>query len=122
VANIFFNRFEATVGNETPQVYSDHQRLDARSLALHQPIASKLLANPSLIDQARSTLARWRAQGAPPVPSYFDEWERVLEGSPEAIAEFLVSPTQSAARLRQSSPFTTILTSAERAQIYAAFR
>jgi hypothetical protein len=122
VANIFFNRIEATVDNETPQVYSDHQRLDARSLALHQPIASKLLANPSLIEQARSTLARWRAQVALPVPSYFDEWQRMLEGSPEAIAEFLVSPTQSAARLRQSSPFTNILTSAERAKIYAAFR
>lgn len=110
------------MSDQTTRVYSDHQRLDARSLALHQLIAAKLLTNPSLIDQARSTLARWRAQVAQPAPSYFDEWQRVLEGSPEAIAEFLVSPTQSAARLRQSSPFTTILTSAERAKIYAAFR
>jgi hypothetical protein len=110
------------VSDQTPQVYSDHQRLDARSLALHKLIAAKLLSNPSLIDQARSTLARWRTQVAQPVPLYFGEWQRVLEGSPGAIAEFLVSPTQSAARLRQSSPFSNTLTSAEREKIYEAFR
>jgi hypothetical protein len=99
-----------------------HQRIDARSLALHRLVASKLLANPALIDQALGTLARWRAQADEPVPSYFDEWERILAGSPEAIADFLVSPTEDATRLRQSSPFTNVLTSHERSRIFAAFR
>src|SRR5271165_4310694 len=65
--------------NAAPQAYSDHQRLDARSLAMHCLVARKLLANPALITQARSTLARWRAQVAEPVPSYFLEWGRILE-------------------------------------------
>lgn len=76
-----------TVDKQTPQIYSDHQRIDARSLAMHGLVARKLLANPALINQARSTLARWRAQATEPVPSYFLEWERILERSPEAIAE-----------------------------------
>jgi hypothetical protein len=108
--------------NAAPPVYSDHQRLDARSLAMHCLIARKLLANPALIAQARSTLARWRAQAAEPVPSYFFEWGRVLEASPEEIAAFLASMREDATRLRQSSPFTNLLTPDERAAIYEAFQ
>src|ERR1700685_4216183 len=68
--------------NAAPQGYSDHQRLDARSLAMHCLVARKLLANPALIAHARNTLARWRAQTGAPVPSYFLEWGRILGGSP----------------------------------------
>ena len=108
--------------NAAPQVYSDHQRLDARSLAMHCLVARKLLANPALTAQARSTLARWRAQAAEPVPSYFFEWGRILEGSTEEIAPFLASMHEGATRLRQSSPFTNLLTPEERAKIYEAFQ
>ena len=101
--------------NAAPQGYSDHQRLDARSLAMHCLVARKLLANPALIAQSRSTLARWRAQAAEPVPSYF------LEGSPEEVAAFLASMREDATRLRQSSPFTNLLTPEERARIFEAF-
>ena len=112
------------MGNDCAQawVYSDHQRLDARSLAMHCLVAKKLLAAPELISQARSTLARWRGQAIEPVPSYFVEWARVLEARPEEIADFLASMHANATRLRQSSPFTDILTSEERSRIYAAFR
>ena len=108
--------------NAAPQGYSDHQRLDARSLAMHCLAARKLLAKPALIAQARSTLARWRAQAAEPVPSYFLEWGRILEGSPEEVAAFLASMHEDATRLRQSSPFTNFLTPEERARIFEAFR
>ena len=108
--------------NAAPQGYSDHQRLDARSLAMHCLVARKFLANPALIDHARNTLARWRAQAAEPVPSYFLEWHRILEGSPGEIAGFLASMREDATRLRQSSPFTNLLTPEERARIFEAFR
>ena len=108
--------------NAAPQGYSDHQRLDARSLAMHCLVARKLLANPALITQARSTLARWRAQAAEPVPSYFPEWGRILEGSPGEIAAFLASMREDATRLRQSSPFANLLSTEERARIFEAFR
>jgi hypothetical protein len=105
-----------------PKVYSDHQRLDARSLAMHCIVARKLLANPALIDQARGTLARWRAQAAEPLPSYFLEWGRIFEASPEAVAGFLASMHEDATRLRQSSPFTNLLSHEERSRIYEVFR
>jgi hypothetical protein len=108
--------------NASPQAYSDHQRLDARSLAMHCLIARKLLANPAFVAHARNTLARWRAQAAEPVPSYFLEWERILEESPGEISAFLASMREDATRLRQSSPFTNLLTPEERARIFEAFR
>ena len=108
--------------NAAPQGYSDHQRLDARSLAMHCLVARKLLANPALIAQARSTLARWKALAAEPVPSHFLEWGRILEGGPGEIGAFLASMREDATRLRQSSPFTNLLTPEERARIFEAFR
>lgn len=89
---------------------------------MHCLIARKLLADPALIAQARSTLARWRAQAAEPTPSYFFEWGHILEGSPKAIAAFLASMCEDASRLRQSSPFTNLLTPEERARVFEAFR
>ena len=89
---------------------------------MHCLVARKLLANPALVAKVRSTLARWRARSAEPVPSYFLEWGRILEGRPEEIAAFLASMGEDATRLRQSSPFTNLLTPEERAKIYEAFR
>ena len=40
---------------------SGHQRLDRRSLALHQAIAAKLRAHPELLAIARENLDRWSA-------------------------------------------------------------
>ncbi len=88
---------------------------------MHCLIARKLLANPALLVQARSTLARWRAQAAGPAPAYFSEWEHILKGAPEEIAAFLASMREDATRLRQSSPFTNFLTPEERARIFEAF-
>ena len=89
---------------------------------MHCLIARKVLENPALISRARGTLARWRAQAAEPVPSYFFEWGRLLDGEPREIAGFLASMGEDATRLRQSSPFTGLLTPEERARVYEAFR
>jgi hypothetical protein len=42
-------------------IYSDHSRLDERSLALHRLIAEKVLADPALLDKAWDNLRRWAA-------------------------------------------------------------
>jgi hypothetical protein len=115
-------RLHQTWVDAAPPMYSDHQRLDARSLAMHCLVARKLLLNPALIAQARSTLARWRAQAAEPVASYFSDWQRILELSPEEIAGVLASMREDATRLRQSSPFANALSPEERLKIYEAFR
>lgn len=106
----------------TPESYSDHMHLDARSLALHALVARKLLSDPTLMDQAQNNLERWKSQTPHALPSYFGEWEQVLTRRPEEVAGFLVSMHPDATRLRQSSPFATLLEPEERNRVYAAFR
>ncbi len=105
-----------------PQVYSDHSASMPGALRCIAWSPENCWRTPALIVQARNTLARWRVQAAEPVPEYFLEWARVLEGSPEGIAAFLASMREDATRLRQSSPFTNLLTAEERSRIYEAFQ
>jgi hypothetical protein len=101
-------------------VYSDHDRLDERSLALHRLIARKLLANPALLDKARANLRRWRRSNSSPSPA-LTEWEEILCGPVEQVAIFLVDRSERAIRLRQSSPFAGLLTQDERMGIYESY-
>ncbi len=96
---------------------SDHTRLDERSLALHQLVARKVLADPALLNKARANMRRWRDNNGAP-SSALAEWEQILNNPVDQVARFLVERSEKAIRLRQSSPFTGILTEAERLAIY----
>ncbi len=98
-------------------IFSDHSRLDERSLALHRLIAEKVLADPALLDKARGNVRRWQESHANPSLA-LAEWERILTGPADQIARFLVERSEKATRLRQSSPFAGILTEPERLAIY----
>ena len=98
-------------------IYSDHSRLDERSLALHRLVAEKVLADPALLDKARGNVRRWQeSHGSPSLA--LAEWEQILTGTPDQVARFLAERSEKATRLRQSSPFTGILTEPERLAIY----
>jgi len=102
------------------RIYSDHNRLGERSLAMHRLIARKLRANPDLLDEARDNLRRWqKMDGCPRLT--LSEWADILSGSAAQVAEFLEESSQRATRLRQSSPFAGILTEAERQAIYESY-
>lgn len=100
--------------------YCDHSRLDERSLALHRLVARKVLANPALLDKARETARRWRTTDGSPSLA-LSEWESILGGPADQIAQFLIEPSERATRLRQSSPFCGILTEDERRAIYESY-
>ncbi|HSU07126.1 MAG TPA: hypothetical protein VLI93_16310 [Acetobacteraceae bacterium] len=101
-------------------IYSDHTRVDERSLAMHRLVARKLRANPALLDEARDNLRRWqKMEGSPTLT--LSEWENILGGSAAQVAEFLEERSERATRLRQSSPFAGILTEAERQAIYESY-
>ena len=104
------------------QFHSDHERLEARSLALHSAIVRKMDRDSDLLRIPKRNLKRWRARSVSPAPIYLDEWNRILRRPWAEIAEFLVSRSEDAIRLRQSSPFAGVLTVAERKRIYDAFR
>jgi hypothetical protein len=101
-------------------VYSDHSRLDERSLAMHQLIAAKVQADPALLDKARENVRRWQAdEGSAKLA--LAEWEQILSGSVNQVVQFLAECSERATRLRQSSPFAGILTEAERRAIYESY-
>lgn len=101
-------------------VYSDHSRLDERSLAMHRLIAAKVQADPALLDKARENLRRWREMKGSPEPA-LAEWEQVLSGSVDQVVQALTDPSDCATRLRQSSPFAGILKEAEREAVYESY-
>jgi hypothetical protein len=101
-------------------VYSDHSRLDERSLAMHQLIAAKVQADPALLDKARENVRRWQASDGSPKLA-LAEWEQILDGPSNQVAQFLAERSERATRLRQSSPFAGILTEAERRTIYESY-
>lgn len=103
--------------------YSSHRLLDARSLAMHCVIAERLRREPdSVVAKARENLARWRARAGTDAPGHLEERARILSQPWTQIAGILTAPGEEGTRLRQSSPFAGVLTSAERRAIYAAFR
>lgn len=101
-------------------VYSDHGRVDERSLAMHRLVAEKVPANPALLDVARDNLRRWQEMDGSPVLT-LSEWEDILSGTAAQVTEFLEERSERATRLRQSSPFAGILTAAERQAIYKSY-
>jgi hypothetical protein len=101
---------------------SDHGRLDARSSALHQLVAEKIRRDVSVVDIARANIVRWHAESGVPVESSAHaEWLDLLDGPIDQLLAVLESDDQHASRLRQSMPFSGILTLAEREAVFAAF-
>jgi hypothetical protein len=92
-----------------------HEWIDARSLALHEAVADKLVASPELLGVARSNLARWLAHRP---TAALREWQTLLdERSIDQIVLLLRSDDETARRMRQSSPFAGVLSAGERLAI-----
>jgi hypothetical protein len=100
-------------------MWSDHKRIEERSLALHKEIARRLEKNPQLLQLAKGNLIRWIARdGETPV---WREWSDILKGPLSLVLNVLLSTDERGARLRQSSPFCGILSPRERWKIYESF-
>ena len=97
-------------------------REDRRSLALHERIADRLRAAPEeTLDRARSNLLRMRGLH-PGASKLLDEWERLLNGSADALVDALVNPGLHSRDLRHVTPFAGVLNASERAAVYREFR
>jgi hypothetical protein len=92
-------------------------RGEQKALALHQAIAARLRADPSLASLASARL-RWLRERNPAGASYHGEWERLLGGPLDALLDVVVSPSERACALRQESPFVDLVDQKERARIY----
>ena len=101
-------------------VLTGHERLDRRSLALHQAIAAKLRADPSLMAIAHDNLDRWSRQNGRSQP-YWDAWRELLALPLDQLLSQMAEESERMTALRQASPFAGILTPRERWAIYDRF-
>jgi excisionase family DNA binding protein len=94
-----------------------------RSLWLHRAVVGKLLANPgrALMLARRNLRKLQQVHPRGRAARVLAEWEQLLDGSVEAIAEVLTSKDQRSVELRQSSPFAGLLSERERASVLRAF-
>jgi len=84
---------------------------EMQSLAIHRMIASRMLDDPdAVLGKALSNLMRWMEnRNDPEVPAVMKEWESMLKNrSYGEIASFIVSDSEQADRMRQSSPFAGV--------------
>lgn len=112
--------------SQAARLFSDHIRIEERSIALHRAVADRIRKNHKLMREAEQNLQRYLQQsfseGKTPTRSLL-EWQELLENkSLEEILEFMVSDSERARRMRQSSPFAGILSPQERWRIYEAYR
>lgn len=91
-----------------------HREIDRRSLALHRLVAERVRSDPALFEKAIKTLARWRESVCIASQPYLEEWERLMHQGVEACLSVAVEDSQRAAALRQSSPFSGVLSNRER--------
>ncbi len=89
-----------------------HRRREIQSLELHRRIARRLEEDTAaVIQKARGNLQRWLSMRPDDGLSVtWREWESLLgEMSPGELGAFLISDSQRAVRLRQSSPFAGVI-------------
>jgi hypothetical protein len=97
-----------------------HHQLDARSRALHAAVANQIRRDPALLAIPLANLDRWEHEQGP-TPA-FQEWRQILLSEPlEHVLSLLEEDSERADRLRQSSPFTGILSPEERAEIFRSY-
>ena len=102
--------------------WPNHSLYDAKSLALHSRIARNISKDPELLDKVWKNLRRRRDNYDPDaLPPFIEKWEELLAQPVQALAAFLVAVTDEAVSLRHFSPFTGILTEAERLTVLDAF-
>ena len=97
-----------------------HKLAAERSLAFHRVIARRLVRDPAVLERARERVKLWLAQT--PDRPFARQWEKVLAGNTESVASFLISRSEPAEELRQSSPFAGVLDARERWRIWRETR
>jgi hypothetical protein len=77
---------------------------------------------PTRLEAVRRTLERWRHTVSPASQPYVLQWERLVEEGLDACLAKAVEDSEHAAALRQSSPFASVLSHAERFQFLKRWR
>ena len=92
-----------------------------RSLHMHRAIARRLARNPTLLAIAHARLEDLRRIN-PHGRVYHDRWSSLLEGPLQTLLRAMTEDSFDAETIRKESPFTTLVTPAERRRAFAAVR
>lgn len=115
-------RLAMAAGLEAEVVY--HRPLtreDRRSIQLHRAITARLTENPKrVLALARRNLARMRAHPGH-ATQLLREWDVLLDRPLPALLPLLTDPGEWARELRHVTPFSDVLSTAERSAVYRAF-
>jgi hypothetical protein len=94
-----------------------HKTAERRALAYHAVVADRL--DEATIDEARARIEQLASDGHLD-PRYAERWRELLARPHGEIARAIVADTQTAADLRQNSPFSGVLNEQERRRIIEA--
>lgn len=94
----------------------------AYDIELHRLVVSELVHNrDEVVGRAHVNLGQMRAVDVDErLRPWLDRWEALLSGPAAELVEALLSSTQSAVDLRQTSPFAGVLTDEQRRAALAA--
>lgn len=108
-----------TAAQPVPQ--DSHQFLDRYNLLYHIEVARRLRANPqAILARARQNLERWLPAHANSFSEHaLQEWRGLLEQlSLAELTKLMTEDSDEGQRLRQSTPFTGILSETERDELW----
>jgi hypothetical protein len=95
------------------------KHIEQRSLAMHRLIADKIRRDPALFEHVFSNLNRWKTLVSANTQPYLKKWERLANLGIEPCLAVATEDSERAATLRQSSPFSGILSHKERFAFFA---
>lgn len=96
-----------------------HRLAELRGLAYHRALARRL--SRELVNEARYTVRKWRAQDSID-PRHAEAWEELLTLPLADIKRLIGEDTETGRDLRQSSPFAGMLSEQERRRILEQVR
>ena len=92
-----------------------------RSLQMHRAAARRLVREPGARATAVRRLEKLRSINAHG-HAYHDRWQALLDGPLPTLLRMMTEDSESAETLRKESPFTVLVTPAERRAVFERFR
>jgi hypothetical protein len=92
-----------------------------RSRRLHERAARRLAGDPELREVARERLQKLR-QVNPHGRVYHDRWQALLDGPLPRLLRAMTEASEQSDAMRQESPFTVLVTEAERRRVFESIR
>ena len=98
-----------------------HRLAELRSIELHRHVAVAMSARPEIVPMARERVARLLREGVLDA-RIAARWVALLDEPPDVLAERLVADVEAMRDLRQSTPFTFVVSPRERWRIWREVR